>query len=74
MINRSHVVGFLVCSNILTYISAVIIAARLNQEMLRYKKLNEATEYMIHILEEHGVDLSEFDWIALNDLAEDINK
>ena len=45
----------------------------LKVEKLRYIKLYETAEYLVNIFNEHDIDLSAFDLIALGLITEDPN-
>jgi uncharacterized protein YabE (DUF348 family) len=65
------IIGVLAFTNIAAYISSRIILKQLNSVLHEYSKLYKTTVYMIDILEERGIDLTEFDLIALKSLRED---
>lgn len=46
------------------------LAKRHKLAVQNWETHHEAVNYMLHILEERGVDLTEFDMIALKDIAE----
>jgi hypothetical protein len=58
-------------------IGLMFVTRSLSKDLLRYKqeykKLYETSQYLLHILMESNVDISEFDLIALELLSEDNN-
>lgn len=73
MVDARTVIGGLVGSNITLFLLARALSRELRWQRLQYKKLYGATEYLMHIIEEEGIDLSEFDLIALEILSGDNN-
>jgi len=71
MVEARTVIGGLIGSNIALYLLARSLSRELRWQRLQYKKLHDVTQYMMHILEEQNVDISEFDWIALDLLSGD---
>jgi hypothetical protein len=65
------IIGVLAFTNIATYISGRIILSKLENVLHEYSKLYKTTVYMIDILEERGIDLTEFDLIVLKSLREE---
>jgi hypothetical protein len=40
----------------------------------QFDKVKDATKYLINIIEEHGIELNEFDVIALTNIAEETHE
>ena len=64
-------IGILAVTNIASYISGRTILKQLETVMSEYTKLHKTAMYMVSVLEEQDIDLSEFDLIALKALREE---
>lgn len=71
MDKRNALIGLLVVNQLAMSIAGRVIVKAYEKEKRKYKRLYEMTGYLLHICEEKGIDLSEFDLIALNDLTKD---
>lgn len=65
------IIGVLAVTNIASYLSARTILKQLETVMSEYTKLHKTAMYMVNVFEEHDIDLSEFDLIALKALREE---
>lgn len=70
---NSRLVALLVTTNVITYVALVSVTRERRRQQLRYVALHNTTNYMLHLIEEHGISLSEFDAIALQAIIEEHN-
>lgn len=70
---NARLVALLVTTNVITYAALVSLTRERARQQHRYVTLHNTTTYMLHILEEHGIELDEFDAIALQAIIEEHN-
>jgi hypothetical protein len=58
---------------VVTYASALVLLRRLNKAQRKHKKLAEMTTYLADLIDKYDVPLTEFDAIALHDMAREHN-
>jgi hypothetical protein len=68
--NARILIGALCVNQLVLYIAARKIQKELERQRQRYMTLHEITTYIIHMCDEQGIDLSDFDLIALGFLKE----
>jgi hypothetical protein len=74
MLNHNQLlIGGLVISNIALLASVKAVVKNLEKQKHDYKKLHNMMEYMVNIIEENEIELSEFDMVALGYLSGDTN-
>jgi hypothetical protein len=68
---NSRLVALLVTTNVITYAALVLTTRERAKQQHRYVALHNTMMYLIHVMEEQGIDLSEFDAIALQAIIEE---
>lgn len=68
---NARLVALLVTTNVITYAALVATTRERARQQQRYVALHNTMNYVIHIMEEQGIDLSEFDAIALQAIIEE---
>lgn len=68
---NARLVALLVTTNVITYAALVSLTRERTRQQHRYVALHNTMMYLIHIMEEQGMDLSEFDAIALQAIIEE---
>lgn len=61
--------GALSVSNAVLCLTGIRAIKVINEQHDRVEKMCNITKYLVHLLEEHDVPLTEFDVIALSDLG-----
>ena len=74
MTNQKAVIVTLIGTNILTAVAAYSLRAHARKMRENAEQSHNVTGYLVHMLEENGVTISEFDLIALGNMAEVIIK
>lgn len=70
MKNPNVIIAILTITQVATYISLVNTMINLKKEKRRYKKLYDLTHYVLDVAEKQGVNIGEFDLIALQAISE----
>jgi hypothetical protein len=70
---NSRLVALLVTTNVITYVALVSVTKERVRQQRRYIALHNTANYMLHLMDEHGINLSEFDVIALQAIIEEQN-
>jgi hypothetical protein len=70
---NTRLVALLITTNVITYVALVSLTRERVKQQRRYVALHNTMRYVVHIMEEHGIDLSEFDAIALQAILEEHN-
>jgi hypothetical protein len=74
MINKANqTIAVLVATNVVTYIVGAELIKALAKERRQKKNLYAFTVYLISVIEQNGINLDEFDLIALSNLSEEHN-
>ena len=68
---NARLVALLITTNVITYAALVATTKERTRQQRRYVALHNTTSYMLHIMEEHGINLDEFDAIALQAIIEE---
>lgn len=61
----------LIITNVTTLISTIMLFRALREERRQHKKLYEVARYLLGVADEQGLELKEFDLIAINTLIQE---
>jgi hypothetical protein len=71
--NANRTIATLLVTQGIMYVTNLMLIRKLAKQKLQYEKLCEMTGYLANMLEENGIELSEFDVIALSTITGEHN-